>query len=572
MGLKRLLGLAGALLLCASASAQTQLRLDSAEIGIGGIVRSGGWNRFELYVSAFGAPFEGIARIDLDLLDGASTGGLSVSTRLSIPAGGTVRWEGAAVVSASADAGALTLTPDSGLDGGDEQVFELEFQPSADEGDIVLLSASSRRGMFWEAFGEGAPGVKMFETGAPDRFPAEWAGWKSVDALVWFAGGVPLERLRSEQRLALERWVRQGGRLAVVTDDSTRGALPMFWDRLLPPEPGWISVGLGRVGRYAGSGPHRLDGARLSRRLDNGPEYLNRLSARLRASSKPASLRRWHRFWRGAAVWLVIGAVLWLLAIRFRSRLLLCALAAFGIAAGLAPSALRLGSPLRVPLASGAARVFPDAQEALWFGAVEAPPAEERGARVALPPEMRIAPIAADSFGEWRRIPGGAEIRGYSPHPNRSTFWLGEAFTPFVGQIAGGAQEDGRFWAANRTPFHFERAALIAGSRAKHWGEMPPGGQAEGRLQPMRSLRAFWRDMNIPSRALSFWAREGRLDRLFSNDLSNGQQAGRADSEGGAVYFVGWARGATPFAQRGSEIDILLVVAPLGDAKRAEIE
>lgn len=526
-----------AVMACAALSLNAETRLESYEIGVGGVVRAGEWNRFELIVSSFGEPFEGEARVSL--------GGMSAARAVFIPAGGSLGWESAARVSAIGAAGSLTLKSGDGK----ERVFPIEFQPNANEIDVVVLAVAARRGAFHAAFQMDAQAAKVFETGAADRFPESWVGWKSVDALVWFAGDVPLDRLRPQQQTALRRWIWRGGALAVVLDDSTRGRLPAFWEGLLPASAGWRQVGLGSVGRYDGLGPHLWSEVKISPRPDEGEEYLQRLSERMHASdSRRSAALNGKRFALGAFVWIVAAVLFWGMAVRFRSRLWLIFLLAIGAAVSLAPSVARFGSPLLTPLASGAARAFPETQEALWIGVIEAPPTERRHSRIALPAEMRVLPLNPKKSGERREGPNGGEIRHYSPSGAHSTFWMGEAFTPFVGKIAGGKGNGGRYWIRNHTPLQFERAAVVADGHIRQIGPLPPGERWEGELQPLRRMRALWSGLEAPSRALAFWARESRLNALIPKN---------------ALCFVGWTRKTTPFTQNGTDQEILLVVYPL---------
>ena len=262
---------------CAALSLNAETRLESYEVGVGGVVRAGEWNRFELVVSSIGEPFEGEARVSL--------GGMSAARAMLIPAGESLRWESAARVPAIGAVGSLTLKSADG----NERVFPLKFQPNANEIDVVVLAVAARRGAFHAAFQMDAQAAKVFETGAADNFPESWVGWKSVDALVWFAGDVPLNRLRLQQQIALRRWIQRGGAIAVVLDDSTRGALPAFWEALLPANAGRRRVGLGSVGRYEGLGPHLWSGVEMSARPDEGDEYLQRLSERMHASDSRQS-------------------------------------------------------------------------------------------------------------------------------------------------------------------------------------------------------------------------------------------------------------------------------------------
>ena len=525
-----------AVMACAAFSLNAETRLESYEIGVGGVVRAGGWNRFEMIVSSFGEPFEGEARVSL--------GGMSAGRAMFIPPGGSLGWESAARVPAIGAAGSLTLRSADGK----ERVFPLEFQPNANEIDVVVLAVAARRGALHAAFQMDVQAAKVFETGAADSFPESWVGWKSVDALVWFAGDVPLNRLRLPQQEALRRWIWRGGTLAVVLDDSTRGPLPAFWEALLPANAGWRPVGLGRVGRYEGLGERLWSEVEISARPDEGDEYLQRLSKRMHASaSRHSAALSGRRFALGAFVWVVLAALFWGLALRFRSRLWLLFLLALGAAVSLAPSVARLGSPLLTPQASGVARAFPKTQEALWLGVIEAPPTDRRHSRIALPAEMRVLPLNPKKSGERREGQNGGEIRNYSPSGAHSTFWMGEAFTPFVGEIVGGKGSGGRHWVRNQTPLQFERAAVAADGRLRQIGPLPPGERWEGELQPMRSMRALWSGLETPSRALAFWARESRLNPLIPD----------------APCFIGWTRRTTPFTQNGTDQEILLVVYPL---------
>lgn len=535
-----------AAMICAALSLNAETRLESYEIGVGGVVRAGEWNRFELVISSIGEPFEGEARVSL--------GGMSAARALLIPAGGSLRWESAARAPAIGAVGSLALKSADG----NERVFPLEFQPNANEIDAVVLTVAARRGAFHAAFQMDAQAAKVFETGAADSFPESWVGWKSVDALVWFAGDVPLNRLRPQQQEALRRWIQRGGAIAVVLDDSTRGALPAFWEALLPANAGRRRVGLGSVARYEGLGPRLWSEVEISARPDEGDEYLQRLSERMHASdSRQSAALNGRRFALGAAVWVMFAALFWGMAVRFRSRLWWIGILALGAGVSFAPSVARFGSPLLTPQASGAARVFPETQEALWIGVIEAPPTDRRRSRIALPAEMRVLPLNTKKSGVRRESQNGGEIRGYSPSGAHSTFWMGEAFTPFVGEIIGGKGSGGKYWALNKTPLQFERAAVAADGRVRQIGPLPPGERWEGELQPLRSLRALWSGLETPSRALAFWARESRLNRLIPDN---------------APFFIGWTRKTSPFTQNGTDQEILLVVYPLSEPNPTDLD
>lgn len=567
-------------------SAWATVVLEEGEVGVAGLVRPGGWNRFVVTLRAVGEAFRGSVFV--------SFGREPVARTFTIPANGSVRWEEAIRLAP------FVATGEVRLQGGLR--FEVPFVSTVAQEDVGVLVFARKRGTL--AFLADRPCADwmgpdrsgrfiLAETATVRHLPTTWIGWNVVDVFVWNAGVESVSWTEAHQR-AFVRWLFGGGTLIVVADEGAFRPVPLAVEPYLPVTPQkwetregsrirglygtlrenarvlssdgdrvWVAmrdVGLGRV-FFVGIAPdealwRRIWGAvRFSSwRLGEvrSEAQRNRLIDRLAMPSGgvrfPSRARELLAY--GGAFLIVLGG---LSVVARRLPLTATIFLVGGVVGGFFVGNLyRMRTQFPVLREWGVLRVFPELGEGYWRGALSLDPIAARSVRVLFSSTPYLGSLDADANGV--RFPD--ELDDILPSPIRSRHWEGGAFLPFTGAFQAEKEPDGSFRLFNRTVLEFERFALVGGGEAAFFEPLLPGTEVTAPAERFDSRRRFWNAFSLPTPLFAYWAREGFLDTLMSGEV---------------VYGVGWVRGLSVFGRASvpNAGSVLLVLVPV-DIKARE--
>ncbi|MBM3214634.1 hypothetical protein FJZ36_06940, partial [Candidatus Poribacteria bacterium] len=215
-----IVALACACALTCAASTRADLVVESVDIGVGGIVRGGGWTRFAVTLATDTEGFEGTAYVSL----GAEENGIE----LALVRNGRTRWE------------TVARTPDLPTDGTVRWVDTAQAESSYSfpipaplaPNDLGVLAVTSTAGTLAYVGGEirldGADPdspqrvrVKPSETGSLSSLPSDWLAWSGVDVVVWRGLHPNSSAWAPAQQTALLRWIRRGGTFVWLEDAGT---------------------------------------------------------------------------------------------------------------------------------------------------------------------------------------------------------------------------------------------------------------------------------------------------------------------------------------------------------------
>ena len=598
-------------LVCALASdARAAVVFEGGELGVGGLLRSGGRARFVVTLRAEAQGARGSLSCD--------AGYGRVERPADIPSLGALRWEGSVYVPPLAAEVVVEFHGDNGA----TVAFPLAVGPTVTAGDVGILAVTTRRGTMaaadrrpaadWLDATTGRTGdLIAAETASLADLPRGWAGWAGVDVVVWTGVDPRTPSLRTDQRDALLQWVARGGSLICLDDGLMDGWRDSFLGPHLPTEPTtrreavvWEEtarvlvgprrpdaepvltvgdtdvvtarrLGLGRV-VYVAAAPRALTPAGEARlwRLALGAAKLpakeiappataksrERLLTRLRAGSegKPRLPVKTRRLMVATGIWLVVVVAIAAWHVRVRPRFgWIVVVLAVGVACAV-PIALRSRTRFVAPRELGLLRVFPEIGAGHWNGVVSVPAMEERDPRAEFSADLHILPLEERNRATtWvtNGAKGGGELRNASPDPARRTYWHAQAFLPSYGRVSSDPAGEFGERVTNHTNLTFERGLIVLGDQGAAVGPLAPGESAAYRLTEVLKRQRFWAQLDIPEAAFAYWAREGVFDALVDPDIPT---------------FVGWTRVVVSLGSQGrpSADNVLLVVAPL-DTKAA---
>ncbi len=287
------------------------------------------------------------------------------------------------------------------------------------------------------------------------------------------------------------------------------------------------------------------------------PGQHERLLTRLDRVDGEGVSERTRRIAAGAIVWLAAVALLAFLVARRRLRTAWLVLVIAAMVAAAVPVLLRDRKPSAATREAGVIRVLPGLGEAYWHGIVSVPPMAETSVSVPFWTDPHVMPLTRPSGSAWLAHPDDADVAGelveVRPDPYRWRHWQGIALVPFAGQLRLGDQHRdsaNAYRVVNNTAWTFERAAVLAGTRAGFVDDVRAGDVTAVPMLESPRRRSFWSELGVPAPVYGYWSREGLLDALV-------------DESG--TYFLGWLRGVSVVSPKesASPDDLLLVIAPV---------
>lgn len=232
------------LLLASAARANEKLSIAAVRVGFGGNYRVGFWTPVE--VTLKGASENVTGRLSLSVPDGDGVRNEIMTEPLEVPAGGEVQIATCVKFGSLQSTLALRFGDESRAwaeetyqAGGDAAHVEFPKAFASTQSLVLMLGTSIG---VEDAIGravEGAERTNVVGLADASQLPEEWLGYEGVDKLVVGPAppGLETELKEGSKRLAaLDRWLREGGRLVLALGTANERYLSAGspWARFLP--------------------------------------------------------------------------------------------------------------------------------------------------------------------------------------------------------------------------------------------------------------------------------------------------------------------------------------------------